>query len=478
MSQKSNSDFTILTINSEAKWRAQRIGADSPLADPLFIHKDGVTLRSFFEYAFARVIGKPEGLIEPTDLAVDRCGILFILDGKQSRIAMYDPQQDRLEWIECIGGVGDLPTQFQDPQAIAVTDRTLYVADTGNRRVIAFARLNWQVRWIIEGVEMLGSPPEEFTSPPELAPLIEPCDLTVDSEENLYVLDCINLIIQTFNSGGHLVSTIGQDWFVRPVTIAIDSTSQGDIPCLVLYIRRGVAVADHVDEIVRLITGTYKKMSVQDKERLTQLLSIISVGTFEEQTIGLKSQLLQRKEDILDLIEQQIAPLIERYQTILYVLDAHLKQVLKFDKGGVFIGVAVNLVTEGQKFPNLDLELVDPFGLGLDRDGNIYIGDRGRLDANEEDSRFIYKFDPEGNFELTPITAYRGRTDGLVADQKFNLYILNGEREDITVLKPQERVPSSGTYISRAFDSTIFDCRWHKLVMESLIPEKAQMRIS
>ena len=135
MSQKSNSDFTILTINSEAKWRAQRIGADSPLADPLFIHKDGVTLRSFFEYAFARVIGKPEGLIEPTDLAVDRCGILFILDGKQSRIAMYDPQQDRLEWIECIGGVGDLPTQFQDPQAIAVTDRTLYVADTGNRRV-------------------------------------------------------------------------------------------------------------------------------------------------------------------------------------------------------------------------------------------------------------------------------------------------------------------------------------------------------
>lgn len=491
MNQKSNSDFTILTINSEAKWKAQRIAADSPLADPLLIRKDGLTLRSFFEYAFDRVIGKPEGIVKPTDLAVDRCGILFILnlDGEKSRMAMYDPQQDRLEWIECIGGVGDLPTQFNTPKAIAVTDRTLYVADTGNRRVIAFARLNWQVRWIIEGVDTLGSPPELFASLPELAPLIEPCDLAVDADENLYVLDCFSKVVYKVDAGGrfimtkkdaggHFIMTIGEGVFERPVTIAVDSTSQGDIPCLLLYIKEGITLANHVNEVIQLITSTYKKMSEEDKETLAQLLSNSSATTFEEQIKWLESQLLQQNKDVLDLTGQRIAPLIEKYQTILYVLDAHSKQVFKFDKNGAFIDVSVNFITEAPKFPNLDLELVDPFGLGLDRDGNIYIGDSRRLDVNDEDNRFIYKFDPEGNFQRPPITAYRGRTDGLVADRNYNLYVLNGEREDITVLKPQERVPSSGAYISTAFDSTIPDCRWHKLVVEAAIREKTQIRIS
>ncbi len=126
MNPTSDRDFTILTINSEAKWKAQRLAADPLLADPVRIRQDGLTLRSVPAYAFDHVIGQPEGLLEPTDLAVDRCGILFILDGRQSRIAMYDPQQDRLEWIECIGGVGDLPTQFQAPKALAITDRSLY----------------------------------------------------------------------------------------------------------------------------------------------------------------------------------------------------------------------------------------------------------------------------------------------------------------------------------------------------------------
>jgi len=96
MNPTSDRDFTILTINSEAKWKAQRLAADPLLADPVRIRQDGLTLRSVPAYAFDHVIGQPEGLLEPTDLAVDRCGILFILDGRQSRIAMYDPQQDRL----------------------------------------------------------------------------------------------------------------------------------------------------------------------------------------------------------------------------------------------------------------------------------------------------------------------------------------------------------------------------------------------
>ena len=48
MLQKSNDDFTILTVNSEAKWQAQHIAVDN-----LHIGKDGLTLRSFFTYAWS-----------------------------------------------------------------------------------------------------------------------------------------------------------------------------------------------------------------------------------------------------------------------------------------------------------------------------------------------------------------------------------------------------------------------------------------
>jgi phage tail-like protein len=483
MLQKSNDDFTILTVNSEAKWQAQHIAVDN-----LHIGKDGLTLRSFFTYAFDRVISKPEGVLKPTDLAVDRCGMLFILDGQQSRIAMYDAQQDRLEWIECIGGVGALPTQFKQPEAVAVTDRTLYVADTGNCRVIAFARLNWQVRWIVEAAA-LGSPPEVFASPPALALPMEPCDLAVDADENLYVLDSANLVVQKFDQGGRLVQVIGQGRLAHPVTIAIDTTSQGDIACALQHIRAG-ANPDlreftrllqqlragtyrqrHAEMISQLLAVTYNKMSADEQKAFLQALTAIATGTLEEQLQALHAQLQQGVSDAITLVETTLLPLVTKYQTVLYVLDAAWKSVLKFTAAGEFLGEVIHL--QNSKF-----DFLDSFGLTVDQQGNIYLGDRHTLAQGDEEDRFIYKFDAAGTFLEPPITAYRGRTDGLVTDQHYNLYILNSEREDITLLKRQERFPLHGKYISKAFDSTISDCRWHKVVVQSLVTEKTQVRIS
>jgi phage tail-like protein len=486
MSPISDRDFTILTINSEAKWKAQRLAADPLLADPVLIRQDGLTLRSVPEYAFDRVIGQPEGLLEPTDLAVDRCGILFILDGRQSRIAMYDPQQDRLEWIECIGGVGGLPTQFQAPKAIAVTDRTLYVADTGNRRVIAFARLNWQVRWIVEAAEILESPLAPIASPPDL---MEPCDLAVDAEENLYVLDCANRLVRKFDVGGRLVRIIGQGELVRPVTIAIDNTSQGDIGCALQQIRAGdnpnlreiAGLLDHLragryrqrhaDAIVQLLATAYNKLSDQEQGEFARALAVVATGALDDQLQALRLQLGQGIPSAIELVDTQLGPLIAKYQTVLYVLDADLKSVLKFTGAGASLPLAIDLKASS-------LGSLDPFGLALDRQGHIYIGDHRQLAPEDEDDRFIYHFDAAGEFLKPPITAYRGRTDGLVTDQNFNLYVLNGERKDITLLKQQDRFPAKGFYISKAFDSTILGCHWHKVVVEAAIPEKAQIRIS
>jgi phage tail-like protein len=488
MNQKSSADFTILTINSEAKWQAQRIAVPATV-DNLAIRHEGLALPSFFEYAFDRVIGKPAGLIEPTDLAIDRCGLLFILDGRQGRIATYDRQQDRLEWIECIGGVGDRPTQFQAPKAIAVTDRTLYVADTGNRRVIAFARLNWQVRWIFAATATLGSPPEVFASPPAAALPMAPCDLAVDGEENLYALDSENRLIWKIDPGRRAVGTIGQGRLVDPVTIAIDTTSREDIACALQHIRAGddpdlrklagllerLRAGQYrrrqVEKILQVLATVYHNMPGADQGKFLSALADLATGTVEERLQALRTQLQQGEHDAIAIVESQLVPLIAKYQTLLYVLDAGLKSVLKFTADDEFLGEAINL-------QNSDLSLLDPFGLVVDQQTNIYLGDRHTVASGDEDDRFIYKFDASGQPLKPAITAYRGRTDSLVIDQYYNLYILNGERQDITVLRQQEKFHARGIYISKAFDSTVPDCLWHKLVVDSLLQVKTHIRIS
>jgi phage tail-like protein len=466
MSRQTSSDFTILRINSQAKWKAGRIAADN-----LIIGEDGLRLQNFSEYGFNRVIGKPQGLVEPTDLAVDRCGQLFILDGQQSRIAMYDPQQDRLEWIERIGGTGDLPTQLKHPEAIAVTDRSLYVADTGNRRLLTFARINWQVRWIVEPAEIPRRPADVIASPPDLNLPIEPCDLAVDADENLYVLDCANCFVQKFDAGGCFVSTIGQGWLAHPVTIAIDNTSRGDIPCLLQHIRAGDNRERFAGTLFQLLNNAHNKLPKREQDEFSAALATVATGTWEERLRTLYSQLQRGVPTAIEIVETRIAPLVASYQTLLYVLDREVKRVLKFTGAGEFLGVTIDLNRAGLGF-------LDPFGLAVDQQGHIYIGDRHALPQGEDEDRFIYKFDAVGKLMDPPITAYRGRTDGLVTDQKFNLYVLNVEREDITILKAQEKSRLQGVYIAKAFDSTIADCQWHKLVVDSTIPEKTQIKVS
>ena len=318
---------------------------------------------------------------------------------------------------------------------------------------------------------------------------MEPRDLAVDADENLYVLDSANLVVQKFDPGGRLMQVIGQGQLAHPVTIAIDNTSQGDIACALQHIRAGdnphlseltrllqqlragTYRQRHAETISQLLALTYNKMSAAEQEAFRQALAAVATGTREEQLQALRLQLQQGMPDAIAIVETTLASLVTRYQTVLYVLDAAWKSVLKFTAAGEFLGEVINL-------QNSDLDFLDPFGLAVDQQGNIYLGDQHTLAPGDEDDRFIYKFDAAGTFLSPAITAYRGRTDSLVTDQQYNLYILNSEREDITLLKRQEKFPLQGTYISKAFDSTIADCRWHKVVVQSFVTDKTQVRIS
>ena len=359
-----NRDFTFFVINTKARWETGH-------KENLDVSDTGISLKKEPYHILNRKIVKSEEWIVATDIAVDACDVLYILDAEGHRIFTYDHSNKRTECLNSIGGEGSLPGQFKEPQGIALSKDTLYVADTGNNRILAFARINWQIRWLVGTTDSEGQPipnSDEF----------KPVELVVDNTEHIYVLDSANHRILKFDKGGRFKGTCVEAKLKEPVNITLDKDG------------------------------------------------------------------------------------------FLYVLDT--KRVLKF-------GTEREDNQIEQEFDLKKCE-IEPSGLAVDLDGNVYVGDKKDL-AGREEERFIHKFAPSGKY-AGPLLGYRGPCYGMTVDKHGNFYVITGEGDEIAFLVYNtERycIKESGTFISEAFDSTAPGCKWHKIVLDAEVPDKTQVDI-
>ncbi len=83
----------------------------------------------------------------PEDVAVDNSGRIYVIDSVADSVFIFNRNgeflMDRNQIrILSFGGTGDGPTQFRNPKGIAFLDvdddQVLYVADTGNHRILRF----------------------------------------------------------------------------------------------------------------------------------------------------------------------------------------------------------------------------------------------------------------------------------------------------------------------------------------------------
>lgn len=79
--------------------------------------------------------GPDTGFYGPRDLAIGQAGQVFIVDQGRNRIVRYLPKDDR---FEPFGVSGSGNGQLNDPTGIALSGESVFVADTGNRRIQIF----------------------------------------------------------------------------------------------------------------------------------------------------------------------------------------------------------------------------------------------------------------------------------------------------------------------------------------------------
>lgn len=78
---------------------------------------------------------EPGKFSAPEDVTVDLEGNIYVIDAAQNHMFKFSSSGDELQ---SFGSTGSGEKEFNQPQGIAFFNRTVYIADTGNNRIVRF----------------------------------------------------------------------------------------------------------------------------------------------------------------------------------------------------------------------------------------------------------------------------------------------------------------------------------------------------
>lgn len=173
------------------------------------IEGGGLTLNS--SPSFTDWILKADVIQNLQGLVLDECGQIYFIDGdtitKTRRLYRYEIKSQVLEYITSIDRYEYDPETSHNPARILMDTFTLWVLDTVNKEIIAFSRDNFQIKYILQG--------------------IDPVDIGIDRKGHIYVLnknspeDSYEISKYTIN--GIFVEKFGQDYLKNPVGLSVNN---------------------------------------------------------------------------------------------------------------------------------------------------------------------------------------------------------------------------------------------------------------
>jgi len=149
--------------------------------------KHVVLCYSSVDGTFVRQVGAPgkdPGLLSfPTNLFVDRQGLVYVADTMNFRIQIFDQEG---KFLKAIGAAGDAPGDFSRPKGVGVdSEGHIYVADANFHK---FQIVDDEGRALLV-IGMPGRDPGEF---------LLPAGLFIDDQDRIYVADQGNARVQVF----------------------------------------------------------------------------------------------------------------------------------------------------------------------------------------------------------------------------------------------------------------------------------------
>jgi len=143
------------------------------------------------------------GLNNPTGIAFDSAGNLYIADNKNNLIRRVDKNGNIISYI---GGTGPTAGRLSSPTAVAFDPSgALYVADAGNQRIIKFVNNIFSV-YAGTGTRGFSGDGGKATS----ATLNNPTSIAFDSAGNLYIVDSNNNRIRKVTTDGNIFTIAGK----------------------------------------------------------------------------------------------------------------------------------------------------------------------------------------------------------------------------------------------------------------------------
>jgi DNA-binding beta-propeller fold protein YncE len=153
----------------------------------------------------------------PLGIGLDNTGNVYVADSGNHRVQIFSPQGDFMAKIDIPPGV----KKAADPTDVAVDDsrKRCYVVDNDNHRILAYDLASLKL------IEAYGTPGSEKRS------FNYPFLIALDKNNYLYVVEVINTRVQILNPEGLFVNFIGA-WgvdpgeFYRPKGVALDEQNR------------------------------------------------------------------------------------------------------------------------------------------------------------------------------------------------------------------------------------------------------------
>ncbi|WP_019503911.1 phage tail protein [Pleurocapsa sp. PCC 7319] len=305
-------------------------------------------------------------------------------------------------------------------------------------------------------------------------------DFAVGDLTQVYLLDAQNRRIVLFDSRQNYYESIDllQDLVQRPTYIAYspatvyvaDEFSPSNQTRIYAFAQRDNW---QVRWIVTLPVGLKPVAMVADREG--NLYVLLNIGEQLIVKYNAAGQQIPTTEFTRDNLSDPQAMAIASNGN-LYVLTAEAIVKFKPDNDHAYTCAIIGL-------EELISRGIQPSGLTIDSNENLYIGDRRNRNIAEEEERFIFRLDPSEK-TTQPIMGYRGVVTKLILDSTNHLVVFNSQRQEIRILQgekqflrtPLQKLPR-GEFTSQVLDSTKLGQCWHKIVLDAEIPDNTQIKV-